>query len=107
MFWDSIIDNDALVLQYVSKDGEEGYPGELTIKVTYSLDDENKFTIDYHATTTKPTPVNLTNHAYFNLAGQVHANYIDKSLLWSWKWKQKSYKRQIKNVILKINVNEL
>jgi aldose 1-epimerase len=59
----------SVTLSYLSKDGEEGFPGNLTATVTYSLNDENELRLDYAADTDKPTIVNLTSHAYFNLAG--------------------------------------
>ncbi len=65
----SIPEAAAAKLTYVSKDGEEGYPGTLTVNVTYSFNNENEFRIDYEATTDKTTVINLTSHSYFNLGG--------------------------------------
>jgi aldose 1-epimerase len=62
-------DGPALKLTYTSLDGQENYPGTLNITVTYTLTDKNEVRIDYEADTNKATPINLTNHSYFNLAG--------------------------------------
>ncbi|MHC4961034.1 MAG: aldose epimerase family protein [Planctomycetota bacterium] len=68
-------------LTYLAKDQEEGYPGNLDIKVTYKLNDDNELSIEYDAVTDKATPVNLTNHTYFNLKGEGNGTILDHKLM--------------------------
>lgn len=70
----------AVRLRYTSPDGDQGFPGELDVAVLYSLTPDGGLRIDYSATTTKPTPLNLTNHAYFNLKGEGEGDVLDHVL---------------------------
>jgi aldose 1-epimerase len=66
-----------VILTYLSPDNEEGYPGNLNIKITYTLTNENELKIDYEAETDKPTVLNLTHHSYFNLKGHGNGDILD------------------------------
>ena len=71
-------DRAGVMLDYVSHDMEEGYPGKLTVRVNFSLNEDNELTIEYSATTDQPTPINLTHHGYFNLNGARDTIYDHK-----------------------------
>jgi len=73
--------DSSLLLSYSSKDGEEGYPGNLSVDVMYSLSDDNGLKIEYAAVADKATPVNLTNHCYFNLSAGSDSTILDHELM--------------------------
>ena len=74
-------DGPAVEFSYLSKDGEEGYPGSLAVKMVYTLTDKNEFKIQYTATTDKPTVVNITHHSYFNLAGAGEGDILGHEMM--------------------------
>ena len=81
--WETATENDSipsLMLSYLSKDGEEGYPGNLQVDVHYTLTDDDELKIEYNAKTDKATVINLTNHSYFNLTGDVTNTILDHQL---------------------------
>jgi len=71
----------AVEFTYVSADGEMGFPGQMTVHVTYQLKNDNALALTYSATTTKPTVLNLTNHSYFNLSGDFDKPILDESVM--------------------------
>jgi aldose 1-epimerase len=73
--------DNSVKFAYESKDGEEGYPGNLKVEVTYTLSDDNALKIEYSATTDKATPVNLSNHAYFNLSAGADSTILGHELM--------------------------
>jgi aldose 1-epimerase len=75
------LNDSSLKLTYQSKDGEEGYPGNLNAQVIYTLGSDNSLKLDYSATTDKPTPVNLTNHCYFNLSAGKDSTILNHQLM--------------------------
>ena len=78
--WDAAAENGSLVLSRLSPDGEEGYPGNLSVRVKYTFDDRNQLTLDYEAKSDRDTIVNLTSHQYFNLNGAGQDNILDHLL---------------------------
>jgi len=70
-----------VAFSYLSKDGEEGYPGNLRVKVTYTLTDANELVIDYEATTDQATPINLSQHSYFNLVGEGNGDVLNHEVM--------------------------
>lgn len=70
-----------VAFSYLSKDGDDGFPGNLKVKVTYTLTDENALVVDYEATTDKSTPINLSQHSYFNLAGEGSGDILNQEMM--------------------------
>ena len=79
--WEAeLINNHSIAFTTMSEDGEDGFPGNLSVKVTYTLTNDNAITLTYEATTDKPTVINLTNHCYFCLSGDPSHDVLDEIL---------------------------
>ncbi|MFC1760673.1 aldose epimerase family protein [Planctomycetota bacterium] len=79
--WDGKqINESSVALSYLSWDGEEGFPGNLSVQVVFTVTEENELKLEYRATTDKPTVLNLTNHAFFNLKGEGQGDVLDHEL---------------------------
>jgi aldose 1-epimerase len=79
--WDAVQDGEGITFTYTSKDGEEGYPGNLTVSVRYELSNSNELSIQYRAETDKATVLNMSNHSYFNLNGQGTGDILGHELM--------------------------
>ena len=78
--WAARVEGESLVLEYTSPEGSNGFPGEMSARVTYTLDDSNELSISYEAVCTEDTPINMTNHAYFNLGSYKRPNVLSQEL---------------------------
>ena len=78
--WDSAVDGDSVIFTYHAKDGEEGYPGNMTVTAVYTWNDANELSLNLKAVTDKKTVVNLTNHVYFNLDGENSGSVLDHEM---------------------------
>lgn len=83
VMWDAepLKGKTGVAFTYLSKDGEEGFPGNLKVTVTYTLSDSNELTINYEATTDKATPINVSQHSYFNLKGEGNGDILDHEIM--------------------------
>ncbi len=78
--WASRIEGNSVIFSYLSADGEAGYPGEVLAQIRYTWNDENELIMEFSASTTAPTIINLTNHSYFNLKGEGNGDILDHNL---------------------------
>ena len=83
VMWESqpIKDKNGVLFEFLSKDGDDGFPGNLKMKVSYVLTDSNELVIDYEATTDKATPINVSQHSYFNLKGEGNGDILDHEVM--------------------------